>query len=139
MRLLAPCRVGITFPERPEIVPAPPRALSRIIQSGYAILDNCLGGEGSFCSSFWKRIGFESGIKEKFDLFRGEIMLDLRQVFSLTDFLRNHKEMVARVTETHKPVVLTVKGKPALVIQDAGSYQELIDRLERAEGKGNSA
>ena len=63
------------------------------------------------------------------------MMLDLRQVFSLTDFLRNHKEMVARLTETHKPVVLTVKGKPALVIQDADSYQELMDRLDQAEGK----
>lgn len=62
-------------------------------------------------------------------------MLDLRQVFSLTDFLRNHKEMVARVTETRKPVVLTVKGKPSLVIQDAESYQELMDRLDRAEGR----
>ena len=43
--------------------------------------------------------------------------------------------MVARLCETHKPVVLTVKGKPALVIQDADSYQELMDRLDRAEGK----
>jgi prevent-host-death family protein len=62
-------------------------------------------------------------------------MLDLRQVFSLTDFLRNHKEMVARLSESHKPVVLTVKGKPALVIQDADSYQELMDRLDQAEGR----
>ncbi len=62
-------------------------------------------------------------------------MLDLRQVFSLTDFLRNHKELVSRVTETRKPVVLTIKGKPALVIQDADSYQELMDRLDRAEGR----
>ena len=60
-------------------------------------------------------------------------MLDLRQVFTVTDFLRNHKELISRVTETKKPVVLTVKGKPALVIHDAGSYQDLIDRLERAE------
>jgi len=60
-------------------------------------------------------------------------MLDLRQVFSVTDFLRNHKELIARVTETKRPVVLTVKGKPALVIQDADSFQELLDRLERAE------
>jgi len=58
-------------------------------------------------------------------------MLDLRQVFSLTCFLRNHKEMVTRVTETQKPIALTVKGKPALVIQDAESYQQLIDELER--------
>ena len=60
-------------------------------------------------------------------------MLDLRQVFSLTDFLRNHKEMVARLCETHKPVVLTVKGKPALVIQDADSYQVLMDRLNELD------
>lgn len=58
-------------------------------------------------------------------------MLDLRQVFSVTDFLRNHKELIARVTETRKPVVLTVKGKPALVIQDADSYQELLDELDQ--------
>ncbi len=63
-------------------------------------------------------------------------MIDLRQVCSLTDFLRNHKELVARVTETRKPVVLTLKGKPALVIQDADSYQVLIDRLETAEARG---
>jgi len=62
-------------------------------------------------------------------------MLDLRQVFSVTDFLRNHKELIARVTETKKAVVLTVKGRPALVIQDAESYQELLDRLENAESK----
>jgi len=61
-------------------------------------------------------------------------MLDLRQVFSVTDFLRNHKELIARVTETRKPVVLTVKGKPALVIQDAESFQVLMDKLEKAEG-----
>lgn len=62
-------------------------------------------------------------------------MLDLRQVLSVTDFLRNHKELIARVTETKKAVVLTVKGKPALVIQDAESYQELLDRLKTAESK----
>lgn len=60
-------------------------------------------------------------------------MLDLRHVFSLTDFLRHHKDHVARLEETGKPVVLTVKGRPALVIQGAESYQALLDRLERAE------
>ena len=62
-------------------------------------------------------------------------MLDLRQVFSVTDFLRNHKELIAKVTETRKPMVLTVKGKPALVIQDAESYQDLLDRLKRSEAQ----
>lgn len=62
-------------------------------------------------------------------------MLDLRQVYSLTDFLRNHKEHIARLVESKAPVVLTVKGKASLVLQDAEGYQELLERLERAEGK----
>lgn len=77
----------------------------------------------------------QSGIKEKFDFGIGFTMLDLRQVFSVTDFLRNHKELIARVTETRKPVVLTVKGKPALVIQDAESYQDLMDLLVALKGE----
>lgn len=60
-------------------------------------------------------------------------MLDLRQVYSLTDFLRNHKELVAKVTESHKPIVLTVKGKPAIVLQDAESYQQLLDKIEHTD------
>ena len=68
-------------------------------------------------------------------------MIDLRRVFSLTDFLRHHRDHIARLGESGKPVVLTVKGKPALVLQDAAGYQELLDRLELAEsragGKGS--
>jgi hypothetical protein len=36
--------------------------------------------------------------------------------------------------KTRKPVVLTVNGKAELVVQDAKSYQEILDRLERLEG-----
>jgi prevent-host-death family protein len=49
--------------------------------------------------------------------------------------LRNHREMVAMVAEARQPVVLTVKGRPCLVIQDAASYQELLDRLDSAESE----
>jgi PHD/YefM family antitoxin component YafN of YafNO toxin-antitoxin module len=66
---------------------------------------------------------------------RGTTMLDLRQVFSLTDFLRHHRDHIARLGESGKPVVLTVKGKPSLIIQDAESYQGLLDRLELAESR----
>ncbi|MBS1724657.1 MAG: type II toxin-antitoxin system Phd/YefM family antitoxin [Armatimonadetes bacterium] len=60
-------------------------------------------------------------------------MLDLRDVFSLTDFLRNHKEHVARLAESGKPVVLTVKGKPVLVLQSATGYQSLLDKVNAAK------
>jgi PHD/YefM family antitoxin component YafN of YafNO toxin-antitoxin module len=35
--------------------------------------------------------------------------------------------------KTRRPVVLTVNGKAELVVQDAESYQLVLDRLERLE------
>ena len=62
-------------------------------------------------------------------------MLDLRDVFSLTDFLRHHKEHVARLGQSGKPVVLTVKGKPALVLQSAEGYQDLLDLIDVSKSR----
>jgi hypothetical protein len=46
-------------------------------------------------------------------------------------------EPVKRVREpgenTRRPVVLTVNGKAELVVQDAESYQQIVERLERLE------
>lgn len=60
-------------------------------------------------------------------------MLDLRQIHPLTDFLRNHKEHVTRLKETHRAEVLTINGRAELVLQDAESYQEMLDRLRQLE------
>ncbi|RUS92863.1 hypothetical protein DSM107003_48160 [Trichormus variabilis SAG 1403-4b] len=38
-----------------------------------------------------------------------------------------------KLKETKSPIVLTVNGKAAAVVQDAESYQKLIDRLELLE------
>lgn len=59
-------------------------------------------------------------------------MLDLRQIHSLTDFQRNTKQYVTQLQESTKPVILTINGEAALVIQDANSYQKLLDELEIA-------
>ena len=60
-------------------------------------------------------------------------MIDLKNIHSLTDFLRNHKAHVKRLRETEAPEVLTVNGTPELVLQTAHGYQDLLDRLEYAE------
>jgi prevent-host-death family protein len=60
-------------------------------------------------------------------------MIDLREVRSVTEFQRNLKEYVGRLKETKTPLVLTVNGRAELVVQDAESYQALLDRLEEAE------
>jgi PHD/YefM family antitoxin component YafN of YafNO toxin-antitoxin module len=60
-------------------------------------------------------------------------MLHTSEIHSLTDFLRNHKAHVARLKETHAPEVLTVNGKAEVVVQDAASYQAMLDRLHHME------
>jgi len=60
-------------------------------------------------------------------------MIDLREVRSVTEFQRNIKDYVGRLKKKKTPLVLTVNGRAELVVQDAESYQKMLDRLERAE------
>ena len=60
-------------------------------------------------------------------------VIDLREVRSVTEFQRNIKSYVGRLKKKRMPLVLTVNGRAELVVQDARSYQEFLDRLERAE------
>ena len=61
-------------------------------------------------------------------------MIDLRRdIHSLTDFKRNTNDYVRQMKATKAPVVLTVNGKAELVVQDAASYQAMLDRLEQAD------
>lgn len=65
-------------------------------------------------------------------------MLDLRRdINSLSDFKRNTSKFIQQMKETGEPVVLTVKGRAEIVVQDAAAYQKLlaeIDRLHAIEG-----
>ncbi|MEH2390132.1 MAG: type II toxin-antitoxin system Phd/YefM family antitoxin [Nostoc sp.] len=56
-----------------------------------------------------------------------------RGIHSLSSFKRNTLEFLQQMKQTGKPVVLTVNGKAELVVQDAESYQKLLDALERLE------
>ena len=60
-------------------------------------------------------------------------MIDLREVRSVTEFQRNIKDYVGRLKEKKTPLVLTINGRAEIVVQDAESYQVLLDRLEHAE------
>lgn len=57
-------------------------------------------------------------------------MIDLREIRSVTDFQRNAKEYVGRLKQSKTPMVLTVNGHAELVVQDATSYQEMVNHLE---------
>lgn len=56
-----------------------------------------------------------------------------RDIQSLSTFKRNTNELIIQIKETGNPVVLTVNGKAKLVLQDAESYQKLLNSIEYLE------
>lgn len=61
-------------------------------------------------------------------------MLDLaNDIRSLSDFKRNTTELLDRIRKTGNPLVLTINGRAEVVVQDAGAYQQLLDRVETVE------
>ncbi len=61
--------------------------------------------------------------------------IDLRNIHSLTDFKRNANAYVGQLQATQLPLVLTVNGKAAVVVQEAGAFQSLIDSLKSMESE----
>ena len=56
-----------------------------------------------------------------------------RDIDSLTHFKRNAPEVIEQLRATGEPMVLTVNGQAAIVVQDAASYQHLLALVDRAE------
>ena len=56
-----------------------------------------------------------------------------KDIHPLSDFKRNTPDFIEQLEQSGRPVVLTVNGKAKVVVQDAHSYQKLMDSLDRAE------
>jgi prevent-host-death family protein len=55
-------------------------------------------------------------------------MLDITQdIQSLTSFRRDSASVMRQLRKTKRPLILTVKGRAAAVVQDAVAYQRLLD------------
>ncbi len=57
----------------------------------------------------------------------------VRDIQSLSVFKRDASKIIKQIKATKEPVVLTVNGKAEVVVQDAESYQKLVEAKERAE------
>jgi prevent-host-death family protein len=63
-------------------------------------------------------------------------MLDITSdIQSLTTFRRRSGDFMKQLKRTKRPVILTVKGKAAAIVQDAGAYQRLLDIAARADAE----
>ena len=52
---------------------------------------------------------------------------------SLTAFRNRSVEFMQQLKNTQRPIILTVNGRPEVVVQDAAAYQRLLDLAARAD------
>ncbi len=65
------------------------------------------------------------------------LTIDVKDIRSVTDFQRNAKTHITRLKKTKAPMVLTVNGSASVVVQDASTYQHLLDHVEALEERQN--
>jgi prevent-host-death family protein len=59
----------------------------------------------------------------------------VQDIQSLTSFRRSSARMIKRLRKSKRPLILTVNGKAAAVVQDAAAYQRLLDMAACAESR----
>src|ERR1035437_3929885 len=98
------------------------------------------GGGGSRAPPGLSRSGRIRGCRStlKGASMRAETMLDItKDIQSLTTFRRRSGDFMKQLKRSQRPVVLTVNGKAAAIVQDAEAYQRLLDIAARADaGEG---
>lgn len=63
-------------------------------------------------------------------------MLDItKDIQSLTTFRRQSGDFLKNLKKSKRPMVLTVNGKAAAVVQDAAAYQRLLDIAAHANAE----
>ena len=55
------------------------------------------------------------------------VMINLGNIYALSDFNRNSKGFIRKLKQSGKPAVLTVNGQAEVVIQSAEAYQKLLE------------
>ena len=51
-----------------------------------------------------------------------------RDIQSVSDLKQNASKLLKQVQETREPIVLTVNGKPAAILQDVETYESMLSR-----------
>lgn len=56
-------------------------------------------------------------------------MNSLKRAQSITNFKKNIKTHLKRLRKTGQPEIITVKGRPALVVQNVAAFHEMVDAI----------
>lgn len=60
-------------------------------------------------------------------------MIDLDNIYALSEFNRNARGCIRKLKKSGKPAVLTVNGQAEVVIQSAEAYQKLLSECDFLE------
>jgi len=61
-------------------------------------------------------------------------MLDIsHDIKPLSEFKRNSVAVIGQLKRTGRPVVLTINGKAEIVVQDAKSYQHILEIIDQTK------
>jgi PHD/YefM family antitoxin component YafN of YafNO toxin-antitoxin module len=59
-------------------------------------------------------------------------MIRATDIHSLTEFTRNARTYIQQIKGNKMPLAITVNGVAQVVVQDAETYQRMVDELERS-------
>ena len=59
--------------------------------------------------------------------------VSVHNIRSLTDFRRHTKDFVEELQKSKHPMVLTVNGEAAVIVQDARAFQDIQDKVNQLE------
>ena len=59
----------------------------------------------------------------------------IEEVQPLDAFRDNPVQLLDRLKTTHRPITLTIDGKPAAILQDPAEYQRLLDVVDEADAR----
>jgi PHD/YefM family antitoxin component YafN of YafNO toxin-antitoxin module len=59
-------------------------------------------------------------------------MLDMLKRYPLSEFQENADDFIVMLKESQQPIVLTIDGEDAVVVEDAEAYQKLLETVDIA-------
>lgn len=59
--------------------------------------------------------------------------MELQETETLASFQEDPLPVIGHLKQTGRPITLTVDGRPEVVVQDAGSYEQFKEVVDRAE------
>ena len=59
--------------------------------------------------------------------------MEIQDTESLATFQHDPAAVIDHLKQTGKPIALTIEGRPEVVLQDAKSYEQFLEVVDRAE------